>query len=317
MSMDITLPNKPQLVEQKADYSAVYEIQPLFPGYGVTIANSLRRVMLSSLPGTAISSVRISGVEHEFSTIPNVLEDVVDISLNLKAVKFRLHGVDQATAKLQVTGKKQVTAGDIETGSEAEVVNPEAPILTLSDPSESVEMELTVTRGIGFVKADEHDLPREIGLIALDSVYSPVKRVSYSVEDIRVGDVTNYNKAIFEITTDGAITPYEAITHAADILVKQFQALTDEEVVSEQPIQEQREESSVESSADTGREASSITVDQLGLSQRIVKSLQEGGVYTLADLATVSRDQLADVPNISDKSIDQIAEKLKEFDITL
>ncbi|MFB6225025.1 MAG: DNA-directed RNA polymerase subunit alpha, partial [Candidatus Paceibacteria bacterium] len=227
MSMDIPLPNKPQLVEEKSENSAVYAIEPLFPGYGVTIANSLRRVMLSSLSGTAISSVRISGVDHEFSTIPNVLEDVVDISLNLKAINFRLHGVDEAKATLNVTGKKEVTAGDIETGSEVDVVNPDAPILTLSDPSESIEMELTITRGVGFVKADEHNLPREIGLIALDSVYSPVKRVSYSIEDIRVGDVTNYNKAIFEITTNGSISPYEAITHAADILVKQFQALTD------------------------------------------------------------------------------------------
>ncbi len=316
MSMEISLPNKPELVEQKSENSAIYEIKPLFPGYGVTIANSLRRVMLSSLPGTALSSVRISGVDHEFSTIPNVLEDVVDISLNLKAVKFRLHGVNETTAKLNVTGKKEVTAGDIETGSEVDVVNPDAPILTLSDPSESVEMELTIDRGMGFVKADEHNLPREIGLIALDSVYSPVKRVSYSVEDIRVGDVTNYNRAVFEITTDGALTPYEAITQAADILVRQFRALTDETAyVSEQPSEEDEKPADEEESGDF--ESSGISVEQLGFSQGIVKSLKESGVETLADLASVSRDQLADVPGISDKRISEIEEKLEEFNITL
>jgi DNA-directed RNA polymerase subunit alpha len=320
----IIKPSEPKLVEQHSEYRAVYVIEPLNPGYGVTIANSLRRVMLSSLQGTAVAYFKIDGLDHEYSTIPGVLEDVVDITLNLKQIYFRFldDNMQEARVFLKVSGKKAVVAGDIKTSSEIQVLNPEAPVMTLTDAKTSINMEIVIQKGVGFVKAVDQEIPGEIGMIKVDCIFTPVIRVSYNVEDTRVGDKTNYNKVYFDVTTDGSITPLEAIIKSADILIEQFRAVSGNTMAIESPEKGEEVEKEADkgvSSRDDGFESemSSISLDQLNLSQKLVKALQSGGVNNLAELLKNTKDDLAEMKGVTEKGLDQLEKKLLEFGITL
>jgi len=221
----ISLPQKPVYEEISPERGKVI-IQECFPRYGTTIGNSLRRVLLSSLKGNAIVSVKIKGVTHEFSTIPGVMEDVVQIILNLKAVRFKLTA-EEATAFLKVKGKKKVTAADIETTAELEVVNPDQPIATITDGSTTLEMEIKVEQGLGYLPVEERPKESNIDSIAVDAIFNPVKKVNFAVENMRVGKRTDYERVILDITTDGSITPQEAYQKAVEILVEQFGAIAD------------------------------------------------------------------------------------------
>ncbi len=226
--MSITLPTKPQTVSEEG-FKGTYSIENLYPGYGHTLGNSLRRIILSSIPGVAVASVKIDGVPHEFSTLEGVSEDVINILLNLKKCVFRLQGVDEAEVKLTVSGNKSYTAKDIVAPSEVEVVSKDAHILTATDKKASFEVLVTLKRGIGYVsKENMYEGKIPVGTIVLDSSFTPIRRASYEVENMRVGDRTDFNRINFSIETDGTLTPREVIDQAIEIMIEQLQAMAPE-----------------------------------------------------------------------------------------
>ncbi len=239
----IPIPQASQYKEGK-DNAGTIEIPACFPGYGTTIGNAIRRVLLSSLEGAAITSVRIKGVSHEFSAIDGVMEDVVQIILNLKQIRFRTHSDEKMIATLKVKGEGEVTAEDIKTSSELEIVDGSQYIATLTDKKATLEIEFTINNGIGYVPSDQHSAEeRDVNSIVIDAVYTPVKRVNYNVENMRVGKRTDYEKVTLEIITDGSITPQEAFDRSVDILVGQFKALSaggaEEGIVEEVIVEEE------------------------------------------------------------------------------
>ncbi len=223
---------------KESDTAGTFIVSGLYPGYGLTIANSLRRILLSSLPGAAITHLKVNGINHEFSTIPGVVEDIIQITLNLKKIRFRMFSDDPQTLTLKAKGERTVTAADIKLNSDVEVINPDQVIAVLTAKSSSLEMELTVERGLGYAPAGgRQDAKLSIGLIAIDAFFSPVIKVNYKVENIRVEDRTDYNQVTFEILTDGTIKPGAAMTASARILVDNFSriasALSGDEEVGE------------------------------------------------------------------------------------
>lgn len=198
-------------------------IEPCYPGYGTTLGNSLRRVLLSSLPGAAITAVKINGVDHEFSSIPGVKEDVVDILLNLKQVRLQIFSTEPVTLSLKGSGEKSLTAGDIIATSDVKVLNPELHLMTLTDKKASVDMELIAQQGRGYIPVENRDKEKlDIGVIAVDAIYTPVRRVGYSVENVRVGQMTNYEKLTLDVETDGGLSPLQAVKKASEILINHF-----------------------------------------------------------------------------------------------
>ncbi|MDE2001719.1 MAG: DNA-directed RNA polymerase subunit alpha [Patescibacteria group bacterium] len=221
----------------------VFEVEGLYRGYGVTMGNALRRVLFSSLPGAAVTQFKVKGVGHQFSTIPDVAEDLVEIGLNLKKVRFRVHTDEPQVLHLHVKGEKMVMASDIEMNAEVEVVSPDAPIATLTSKSAELDMELTVERGLGFVPLESQKSEKlPIGTIALDAAFSPVVKANFSVENMRVGDRTDYNKLVISVTTDGSITPSAALHKASNILKDHFDRVSQIEVkeVEEMPAAEEK-----------------------------------------------------------------------------
>jgi DNA-directed RNA polymerase subunit alpha len=309
MSNHIILPKAPVLVQEISPSQAIYAIEPLNPGYGVTIANSLRRVMLSSLEGVAVTRYSIKGVSHEFTTIPNVLEDILDITLNIKALRFDAVIDSPTIITLKAQGSKVVTGADIKLPGGVTIVNPEAPILTLTSKDTKIEMELVIEKGFGFRKDIEQDLQGEVGIIAVDSIFTPVIRVSYDVEDTRVGDKTNYNRVVFNIKTDGTITPLEVIQKSAIILVEQFSALTSEAVVPVVEVKEEKNELAIETS--------SIKISTLDLSQRTIKSLESSGIKNIAQLAQFTKEDLLAIKGISASALKKLADQIAKYGITL
>ena len=218
----IQLPSEPKTIS-KTGNRAVLEISPLAPGYGMTIGNTLRRVLIASLEGAAATSVKIKGVDHEFSAIPGISEDVIEIILNLKKIRFRLYKNEPVTLTLSSKGEGEVTAGDIKTTSDVEVINKDQHIVTISDKKTVFEMELTVENGVGYVPVEQRQKEKlSIGEIAIDGIFTPIKNVNFTVENIRVGQRTDYNKVLIDIETDGSINPEEAVKRASQILIDHF-----------------------------------------------------------------------------------------------
>ena len=228
--MNISLPTKPQLVSEE-DFKATFKIENLYPGYGHTFGNSLRRIILSSIPGVGVTTVKIDGVEHEFSTIEHVSEDVITILLNLKRVVFRLHEADEVECTIQVDGAKKYTASDIEAPTEAEVVSKDAPIMTVNDAKAKFTMTFTIKRGIGYV-AKENILEGKVpvGVMVMDTSFTPIRRATYDVENMRVGDRTDYNRVLITIETDGTLTPSQVMDQSVDIMLEQLQAMSNTSV---------------------------------------------------------------------------------------
>lgn len=240
---DISLPTSIR-IEETVPHGANIIIEPCFPGYGLTLGNAVRRVLLSSLSGAAVTELKIKGVGHEFSTIPHVKEDAVEIILNVKTVRPKLLDTKKAILKVSAKGKKVLTAGDFDANPEVEVLNPDQIICTLTDPASLVEMELTIEAGLGYESVEGRVKEKsEIGRIQLDAAYSPVQSVSFRTEHVRVGDATNFDKVILGVVTDGTISPAEAFQMSASILVQQFQALASGEVSLDEAVSEGNDES--------------------------------------------------------------------------
>jgi DNA-directed RNA polymerase subunit alpha len=245
----ISLPQEPKYTELHPAHGKV-EILGCYPGYGTTLGNAIRRILLSSLEGAAITSVKIKGVTHEFTTIPGVMEDMVQIILNLKQVRFRMMNDEPMKISLKSKGEGKVTAADFKLSTGLEVVNPEQVIATLSDKKAEIDMEVEVASGIGYVPVEQQTREKEIGMIAIDAIYTPVKRVNFEVENMRVGKRTDYDKITIEIMTDGSITPRGAFDKAVDILINQFSALASEKMEeSEKPAKVPRKKAAKKEAA--------------------------------------------------------------------
>ena len=300
--------------EEVAEHRGVFVIEPLDRGFGHTFGNSLRRVLLSSLEGAAVTSVKIEGVVHEFSTLPGVREDVIDIILNLKSVICRLHGESpEIDVRLERKGPGTVTAADIETTADLEILNGDLQIAELSERGR-LEMTLTIGRGRGYAPAELNKAPEHaIGVIPVDAMFSPVRRVSYEVEAARVGQRTDYDKLLLDITTDGSIDPRDAIATAAELLIRQLAIFTDVERI------EGFGESVVEGEEEIphARGMENFPIEELELGVRSYNCLKRVGIETIGDLVAKSQDELAAIPNFGKKSIEEVCEILAAHGLTL
>jgi DNA-directed RNA polymerase subunit alpha len=298
----------PKIVhEEVEDHRGVFVIEPLDRGFGYTFGNSLRRVLLSSLEGAAVTSVKIEGVAHEFTTLPGVREDVTDIILNLKNLSCLLHGESpEVEVRLQKKGPGNVTAADIQAPADLEILNPELEIAHLSDKGK-LEMTLTIGRGRGYVPGELNRGPEHtIGVIPIDSIFSPVRRVAYDVEAARVGQRTDYDKLRLDVTTDGSLDPREAIAQAAEILIRQLAIFTDIEKI--EGFGEAAAAEVSEPSLAHGME--NFPIEELELGVRSYNCLKRVGIETIGDLVSKTEAELAAIPNFGKKSIEEVKETL-------
>ena len=281
-----------------------YVVEPLERGYGTTIGNSLRRILLSSLPGTAVTTVKIAGVQHEFSTIPGVKEDVTQIVLNIKGIIAKLYSEGVKTVYIEASGEGVVTAGDIKADSDVEILNPEHHIATLG-PDATLNMELTLSQGRGYVTADRNkNAQTVIGVIPVDSVYTPVRKVNYTVENTRVGDATDYDKLTLEVWTNGTISARDAVSLGARILLDHFTLFTDlsETMGSKSTVVEK-----AEAQRDKVLE---LTIEELDLSVRSFNCLKRANINTVEDLISKTEDEMMKVRNLGRKSLEEVINKL-------
>ena len=288
-----------------------YVVEPLERGYGTTLGNSLRRVLLSSLPGTAVTSIRIAGIQHEFATIPGVKEDVTEIVLNVKGIIVRLHSDGPKTVYIEASGERTITAGDIKADGEVEVLNPEHHIATLG-PDASISMELTIAHGRGYVSADKNKNPQAaIGTIPVDSIYNPVLKVNYTVENTRVGNQTDFDKLTLEVWTDKTITARDAVSLGAKILCDHFMIFTD---LSENVAQRTTVVEKVEAQRDKVLE---MTIEELDLSVRSFNCLKRANINTVEDLINKTQDEMIKVRNLGRKSLEEVEHKLAMMGLSL
>lgn len=291
-----------------------FVVEPLERGYGITLGNSLRRIMLSSLPGAAVSQIKIDGVQHEFSTIPGVKEDVTDIILNIKslAIQNTSETNEPKTAYIEYEGEGVVHASDIQADSDIHILNPDLVIATLSGKDTRLFIELTITKGRGYVSADKNkDQDTKIGVIPVDSIYTPVQRVNVTVENTRVGQQTDYDKLTLDVTTNGTLGPDEAVSLAAKVLSEHLSVFIDlSESAREVPVMTQPEENKSSQVMD-------MSIDELELSVRSFNCLKRAGINTVKELCDKTPDEMMKVRNLGKKSLDEVLEKLKELGLKL
>jgi DNA-directed RNA polymerase subunit alpha len=302
--------------ESADDTSGTFVIEPLDKGFGYTFGNSLRRVLLSSLGGAAIKSVRIEGVAHEFSTIPGVKEDVTDLVLNLKDVVIRMHtDADEVEVPLVVTGPGNVSAKDIDLPAGVEVLNPNAPIATLEKRTK-LEMYLTVGRGRGYSPAEENKTEEQaIGVIPIDSIFSPIRRAAYAVDSARVGQRTDFDKLTLEVETDGSIEPGAAVREAAEILIKSLAIFTEADRVEE--LTSRNGAGAAEAAAPAAAEGDDRLIEELEIGVRAYNCLKRAGIQTIGDLVQKSESELKAIPNFGERSIDEVKEALTALGLSL
>lgn len=316
MNYTILLPSKPY-IEKENHNAAEIVIEGLHPGYGVTLGNALRRVLLSSLPGAAVTRVKIEGVNHEFSTIPGVLEDVLLILLNLKQLRFRVFTDGPETISFEVKGEQEITAGDIKVPSSVEIVNKDQHIATLTKKTARLAFELTVERGVGFRPKEVLESQRvESGVIILDAIFTPVRKISYQIENMRVGTETDYNRLLLNIETDGTITPRDAFLGGVDILIGQLQELKMFKDKNEiETIDEGERITASEMSED--EDYKKILIEDVKFSSHTLNALHRHGFKTIGDLSGKSERDLRFLEGIGDKAMQEIHRELGNFGITL
>ena len=297
-------PNIKCLEADDANNYAKFVCEPLERGYGITIGNSLRRILLSSLPGTAITSVKIEGVLHEFTTVPNVVEDVPEIIINLKNVRLKLDKNEQKTLRINFNGAGEVTAGDIETDGTVEVLNPDLHIATVSEGGHLV-IDMTAEMGRGYNTAEKNKKPEQaIGVLPIDSIYTPVKKVNYSVENTRVGQMVDYDKLTIEVWTDGSLKPYEALSIAAKVMTGHLELFIDlSETAKNTQVMVEKEESKKEKVLE-------MSIEDLELSVRSFNCLKRAAISTVEDLTNKTEADMMKVRNLGKKSLDEVTNKL-------
>ncbi len=321
--LNIILPSKLSIVSEVGT-KGVYEIDGLYPGYGHTLGNSLRRIILSSLTGAAITSLKIEGADHEFSVLEGVKEDVITILLHLKQVRFRLLTDEPQTVKISVKGPKTVTAGDIDVSGQVEVLNKDLHIAEVTGKV-NFSIEMTVEKGLGFVPKDSHQKTKnEVGTISVDAIFTPIRRVSYEVENMRVGDKTNHNRLRMTIETDGTLSSREALEHAITIMVEQLQAIVGFTISSKSVSKDETDESDKDGKEDKkegeGSEFTDILktrIDTLDLSTRTLNALTGANIRTVGGIARKKKEDLLEIEGIGDKGIQEIKKILSGYGITL
>lgn len=311
MEYHITLPSKPRIVSEE-DTQGVYEIDSLYPGYGHTLGNSLRRIILSSLPGAAITQVKIEGVPHEFATIDGMRETVMELLLNLKRIHFVLHGDEPQTISLIAKGTGEVTAKDFNLPSQVEIKNPTQHVADLSGKA-TLEIEATIERGLGYVPREVLTKDKvDIGTIALDATFTPIRRVNYEVDNMRVGDRTDFNRLRILVETNGTIAPREALEHSIETMILQLKA-----VIGFQESESIQAEDSAASAASESVSGTKVKIADLGLSARVTSALEDAGIKSAAGLARKTASALKELDGIGEKAIEEIAEALAGQGLTL
>ena len=308
MLYDINLPELKEIHSE--GNSSTFEVEPLYPGYGMTRGNAMRRVLLSSLAGSAITGVKIEGVSHEFSAVPGVREDVIEIILNLKQVRFANNHQEAVTVTLKKTGKGDVLAGDIKTVSGVEVANPELVIASLDNSKSKIEMELHIEQGRGYVAVESGASERlPVGMIAIDAIYTPVKRVRYSVENTRVGQMTDLDKLILEVETDGTVSASDAVSQSAEILVGHFQVLAGHDVVSV------GSGGIVTAAEKQEADMAQISIDEVNFSPRTTNALMNNDIKTIKEIMELKPTELKELKGFGQKAYEEVLEKLDELGV--
>lgn len=304
-------------VDDHSAASSTFVVEPLHSGYGMTLGNSLRRVLLSSIAGAAVTSFKIEGATHEFTTVPGVKEDVVDIMMNLKGIRFRVYGDDTQNLRIVKKGKGIVTAKDIQVNADVEVVNPEHVIATVDDDKADFVMDLVIETGRGYRTIDEVAAKKQSDHVAVDAIFSPVLRVRYKVENTRVGQMTDLDKLLITVETDGTITPRDAFEEASAILVNQYTALagktsveSGEQLVSSSPASSQIGHEGGDEPA-----ALNTSIEDLNLSARTTNALINNDIHTIKDLFSLSDAELRDLKGFGSKALDEVKEKLAEMEL--
>jgi len=309
----IPLPLPPKVIQKNLPAGrqgkiAVFEVEGLYPGYGVTVGNALRRVLLSSLQGAAVTEVKIKGVPHEFSTIPGVLEDTIMILLNIKNLRFKIFEGESQKIQLKVKGDREVKGSDFKCPSQVKLVNPDLHIATITDKKTELDIEIQVEKGIGYVPKDQMKTKKgEIGAIAVDAIFTPVRNVNFQVENMRVGDRTDFDRLSLEIETDGTITPEEAFFEACDILLKHFNIIF--EGKQPEPKEKKGEQSASEEESDVNK----MVVEDLKLTGRTLNALVNNGIKTVGGIVRKSEKGLSELEGMGDKAISEIKRKIKKL----
>jgi DNA-directed RNA polymerase subunit alpha len=319
MEYHITLPSKPRVVSEEG-MLGIYEIDSLYPGYGQTLGNSLRRIIFSSLPGATITSVKIEDVSHEFATIEGIRESVMEILLNLKRVHFTLHGDEAQTIRLSIKGPKQVTAADFQMPSQVTIANPDQHIADIAGKV-GLELEATIERGLGYVPREVLTKEKvDIGVIALDAAFTPIRRANYEVEDMRVGDRTDFNRLRVLIETNGTITPREALERSIEIMIHQLKAIVgfQEEAEMPMPASHKKDKEDVGEVASAGaKDPAKMKIEDLELSARITSALSDAGVRSVAGLTRKTAASLKELEGVGDKAITEISDALSALGLSL
>ena len=318
MEYSITLPSKPRVVHEE-DTEGVYEIDGLYPGYGHTLGNSLRRIILSSLPGAAITSAKIDGVSHEFSTIDGVREDAVTILLNLKKLRFEVLSGEAQMLTLNVKGPQKVSGADLTLPGQVRLLNPNAYICEITDKT-NLSAEFRVERGLGYVPREMLKKERvDIGEISVDAIFSPIRRVNYEVENMRVGDRTDFNRLRISIETDGTLTPRVALEQAIEIMITQLKAIVGfrEEELPQAPGMQMPAASEAATSGEVAAEALKTRIEDLELSSRTISALEKANIRTVGGLARKKESDLFEIEGLGPKSIQEIKRALANFGIIL
>ncbi len=322
----IVMPSKPRVVLEDGD-KGVFEIDGLYPGYGHTLGNSLRRIILSSLPGASVTSIKIDGVSHEFQTLDGIKEDVIVMILNLKKTRFKMISDEPQTVTLSIKGPKEVTAGDIKTGGQVEILNPELHIVEVTGKV-NLNIEMKIEKGLGFIPKEIFQKDKvDVGTIAVDAIFTPIRRVSYEVENMRVGDKTNHNRLRISIETDGTLTPREALSRSIEIMINQLKAIVDfkepevsvpeETEVLPAGAEKDKKESSDEKKGSDFADILKTRTDSLDLSTRTLNALTGANIRTLGGLARKKREDLLEVEGIGEKGIAEIKKVLGKFGLNL
>ncbi len=317
LETNVALPSKPRVIKEE-EFSGVFEIDGLYPGYGHTLGNSLRRIILSSLPGAAITQVKIEGVEHEFSTIAGIKEDVVTILLNLKRVRLLMHSDTPLTISLKASGAQVVTAGQISTPSQITILNPEQKIAEITEKGTTLDLEVTVEHGLGYVPREVHQKEKvDIGTIALDAVFTPIRRVNYEVENMRVGDRTDYNRLRVFIETDGTLTPRQALENSIEIMVHQLKAIIGFQDSVQRPSEavhadaEEVEDEAGEVDADVLK----TRIETLDFSTRTLGALENANIRTLGGLVRKKKDDILALDGIGPKGVEELESILAKMNL--
>lgn len=317
----IPLPLSPKIIN-KGKNQGVFEIDGLYPGYGVTVGNALRRVLLSSLEGVAVTEVKIKGALHEFSTMSGILEDVTIIILKLKNLRFKIYEGDTHKVELKVKGEKEVKGSDFKMFPQIELVNPEFHLATITDRNKEFEMEIKIEKGIGYEPKEHRKIKKEagvlqkkseIGMIALDAIFTPIRNVNFQVENMRVGDRTDFDKLSLEIETDGTLTPEEAFYKACEILLQHFNLIFEGKKSELPPIAKDNKYKSASEESDVIK----ISIEDLKLSAKTLNVLQENSIKTVGGVIKKSEESLSELKGVGDKTISEIKRKLKKLGLEL